>query len=181
MPVELLLTGGLSTLALAPISKVSKKDLPGVLEKMRQRLSASQARRKARELWTAAYVLLGLRYDEEFARALLREVLAMKESTTYQAILAEGEAKGEAKGLAKGLAEGESRGLAKEARRVLLLLGEKEFQAPADAVTRAAVEAIGDIERLEGLIAQVRDLGGWPELLAAAARPRGNGRRKGKA
>jgi hypothetical protein len=90
----------------------------------------------------------------------LREVLTMKESTTYQAIVAEGRAE--------------------EARRLLLLLDEEQFKAPADAPVRAAVEAIGEVERLEKLLKRMSHVGSWQELLAAAARPRGNGRRKGK-
>jgi len=168
VPVEQLLTGGLGTLPLAPISDVGKKVLPGVIRRMQERLVAPGARPQAPELWAAAYVLLGLRYDKEFARAILREVLGMKESTTYQAIVAE------------GLAEGRVQGRAEEARRLLLLLGEEQFRAPADATTRAAVEAIGEVERLEELIRRVSRVGSWQELLAAAARPRGHGRRKGK-
>src|SRR5262249_25063201 len=133
-----------------------------------ERLVAPGARPQAPELWAAAYVLLGLRYDKEFARAILREVLGMKESTTYQAIVAE------------GLAEGRVQGRAEEARRVLLLPGGGQVRAPADATTRAAVEAIGEVERLEELIRRVSRVGSWQELLAAAARPRGHGRRKGK-
>jgi hypothetical protein len=93
----------------------------------------------------------------------LRGVLAMKESTTYQAIVAEGRAEGRAE----------------EARRLLLMLGEEKLGV-ADAASRAAVEAIGEVERLEDLIKKVSGAGSWRELLAAAARPRGNGRRKGK-
>jgi hypothetical protein len=84
----------------------------------------------------------------------------MRESTTYQAIIAEGRAD--------------------EARRLLLLRGEEQFGAPADATVRAAVEAIGEVERLEELFRKVSLMQDWQELLAAAARPRGNGRRKGK-
>jgi len=70
----------------------------------------------------------------------------MKESVTYQAILAEGEAKGEAKGRAQGLTEG-----LKALRNALLALGEKQFGAP-DQPTRMAVEAIADPVRLELLL-----------------------------
>jgi hypothetical protein len=66
VPVERLLTGGLSILPLAPISGVGKKALPGVIRRMEERLSAPQARRQAPDLWAATYVLLGMRYDEEF-------------------------------------------------------------------------------------------------------------------
>jgi predicted transposase YdaD len=168
LSVEELLSGGLGTLPLAPVSDVSEGELPGVIRRMQERLGAPRARRQAPELWAATYVLLGLRYDPDFAQVLLREVLGMKESTTYQAILAEGEAKGLAKGLAK------------EARRVILMLGEERFGSPADGTSRAALEGIGEVERLEALIKKVNQVASWQELLAPATRPRGNGRRKGK-
>jgi len=41
-------------------------------------------------LWTATYVLMGLKYPSAFTEQLLRGVRQMKESVTYQAILAEG-------------------------------------------------------------------------------------------
>ena len=50
----------------------------------------------------------------------------------------------------------------------------------ADATAQAAVAAIGEVERLEELIKKVSRVGSWQELLGAAARPRGNGRRKRK-
>ena len=87
----------------------------------------------------------------------------MKESVTYQAIIREGRAEGRAE----------------EARRVILMLGEKKFGA-ADAGVRALLEAMGEVEQLEELIAKVTDVGSWQELLAALPRRKGNGRRKGK-
>jgi hypothetical protein len=159
LPVEALLNGGPGTLPLAPVSNVPKGALPGVIRRMEERLSEPRVRRRAPDLWAATLVLLGLRYDEEFAQALLRGVLGMKESTTYQAIVAEGRTA--------------------EARRLLLMLGEQQFGA-VDADTRAAVESIGAVERLEELVRKVSRAGSWQELLAAVTRPRGNGRRKGK-
>jgi hypothetical protein len=62
---------------------------------------------------------MGLRYERALIQSLLQGVVTMKESVTYQAILEEGEARGEA----KGRAEGE----AKEARKILLLLGRDQL------------------------------------------------------
>lgn len=76
----------------------------------------------------------------------------MRESTTYQAILEEGKA--------EGLAQGQLQ----EARRVLLRLASKRFGAP-DTPTKAAVKAIGSVERLERLTLRVLDVGSWEELL----------------
>lgn len=78
----------------------------------------------------------------------------MKESSTYQAILAEGRA------------EGEAMGRAEEARKVLLLLGGKQF-GPPDASTRATIEA-ADLERLERWTERLLDVSSWDALLASA-------------
>jgi hypothetical protein len=73
---------------------------------------------------------LGLRDSDEFAHGLFEEVLGMEESATYQAIV--------------------RRGRAEEARHLLLLQGEAKFGRP-DAATRAAIEGIGELARLEEL------------------------------
>ena len=65
----------------------------------------------------------------------------MKESATYQAILAD------------------------EAKRILLRMGGKRF-GPADADTRAAIESIVDVDRLEQLTERLLDVSRWDELLA---------------
>ena len=68
----------------------------------------------------------------------------MKESTTYQAILTEGEAKGE--------------------RNAIFTIGEKRFGVPGKA-TRAKIEAIDSLTRLEELIARAMEVESWDELL----------------
>src|SRR5205807_1262841 len=83
VPVARLLGGGLGALPLAPVSDVSTASLPGVVRRMKGRLRGTD---KARELWAATYILLGLRYSPEMADALLQGVISMEESTTYQAI-----------------------------------------------------------------------------------------------
>jgi len=55
----------------------------------------------------------------------------MRESSMYQAILAEGEAKGEAKGKAEGRAEGEAKGRAE---------GEAKARAEAEARMRQVAQ-----------------------------------------
>jgi predicted transposase YdaD len=170
LPVEPLLAGGLGTLPLAPISDVSQSQLPGVIRRMKVRL---RRERRAKELWTATEVLLGLRYPPDLVDILLRGVTGMKESSTYQRIVAEGLAEGRTEGLAEGLAKGRT----EEARRVLLLLGEEQFGAP-DPPTRTAIDGIENVERLEQLIKQTRRAGSWQDLLGRSAPRRRNGRRK---
>ena len=152
-PVETFLTGGLGTIGLAPLSDVSQDALPGVIQAMEQRLTRETAPADAAKLWAATYILMGLRYQSEFAAQLLKGVRAMKESTTYQAILAEGRA------------EGRAEGQAAEAGKILLRQGSKRF-GPPDARTRAATEGVTDINRLEQLTERLLDVSSWDELLA---------------
>ena len=72
----------------------------------------------------------------------------MKESTTYQAILEEGEAIGEAR----------------EARKLLLRQGEKRFGEPS-AQTQAAIEAVSSLEQLEIMAVRLLEAENWAELL----------------
>jgi predicted transposase YdaD len=165
VPVKQLLGGGLGTLALAPIGNVPQSELPGVIRQMERRLRRPRGRVRAAEIWAAAYVLLGLRYSSELAAILLRGVLTMKESSTYQAIVAEG--------LAQGLAQG----AAQEARKALMLVGKKLLGEPDEAAA-TAINAIGDVHQLEQLIQRACDVSSWEELLAQPTPRRRHGRRK---
>lgn len=157
LPVEQLLTGGPGTLALAPISNITEGQLRAVIRRMRERLRGPKAPPKAADVWAAAYVLLGLRYSDEFAQSLIEEVLSMEESTTYQAIV--------------------RRGRVEEARRNVLMIGEVKFGPPDDSA-RSAVEAINDLDRLEELLLLQVSAASWEELLATPAPRRRNSRRR---
>jgi predicted transposase YdaD len=156
LPAEQLLAGGLGTLPLAPISDVREADLPDLIERMQERLRQRGAATIAPELWVATEVLLGLRYSRTFAEVLLRRVREMKESVTYQAIVAEG------------------------ARRVLLATAEERFGRP-NAAARSALEAVEEPEKLEELARQVQRANSWEELLGLPARrPRNKPRKPGR-
>jgi predicted transposase YdaD len=90
LPVERLLAGGLGTLPLAPISAVTTTELPGVIRRMKERLRG-RSRAQAGDVWTATYLLMGLRYEQALVNQLLEGVIAMEESVTYQALIAKGE------------------------------------------------------------------------------------------
>jgi predicted transposase YdaD len=159
LPAEQLLAGGIGTLALAPISDVHEGDRRGVVRRVKERLSGPRAPRHAADVLAAMYVLLGLRYSEEFAQALLQEVLGMEESTTYQGIV--------------------RRSRAEEARRLLLLQGEAKF-GPPGAATRAAVKGTADIGQLEVLGVRLVGADSWQELVPPSpTRRRGRRRRSG--
>lgn len=152
LPVAALLKGGLGTLPLAPISAVTEADLPGVVAQMKQRVAREARPALAEELWTATYVLMGLRYQDALVHRVLQGVLQMEESVTYQAIIR----KGEAKGLVEGKLE--------EARKNLLLVGTKCLGDPSKAAV-AAVKAIDDLNRFEQLIVAAVDAPSWEALL----------------
>lgn len=149
LPVETLLAGGLGMLPLAPISAVAQADLPRVIERIKKRLRR-RSRAEAGSLWTATYVLMGLRYEQALINQLLQGVIAMEESVTYQAIVA----------------KGERQGALREARRTILLLGRERFGAAGTSVT-SAIEAIDDLERLEQLSIRLLQAESWKELLPA--------------
>jgi hypothetical protein len=159
LPVEQLLASGVGTLALAPISAVPQGDVRRVVRRMKERLSGPKAPRRSADVLAAAYVLLDLRYSDEFADALFEEVLGMEESSTYRAIV--------------------RRGRVEEGRQMLLLQGEEKF-GPPDAAARAALEQITEIEELEELGVRLLHADSWQELLpprrrARRGRTRGNG------
>ncbi len=149
---EAVLAGPLATLPLAPLADVSEDRLPDVVQRMEQRIDTEAVAEAVGMLWTTTYLLMGLKYDPELTRQLLKGVRAMKESATYQAILEEGEERGILKGEILTL------------RKVLLRQGTRRFGAP-DALTLAAIEAIESADILEALVDRVSDVENWPDLL----------------
>jgi predicted transposase YdaD len=152
---ERLLGGGLGTLPLAPICAVTEEQLPGIIEQMKARLDPARVP-KAKDLWTSAYILMGLRYERELINRLLQGVVEMEESVTYQAIIE--------KGIEKGIAQGKEEGKREEARGMLLLLGEDQI-GPASSEVTATIQGINDLERLHQLALRVGQVSSWEELL----------------
>ncbi len=146
---ETFLSGGLGILPLAPLSAVAEAALPGVIRRMDERIRAEATADEAGTLWTAADVLMGLRYPRQLVAQLLRGVHGMNESVTYQAIVEEGVVKGEVKGMLRNL----------------LQLGRRRFGEP-NPDTEAALRGIADPERLARIVDAVLDVSSWGELLA---------------
>jgi predicted transposase YdaD len=147
VPAAAWLSGGLGLVPLAPLGSVQKADLPAVVSQMKQRIDR-EAPSQAKELWSAAYLLMGLHYESALVQSLLRGVVNMKESTTYQAILQEGKAEGKAE----------------EARKLLLLQGRAQFGEPSAKIV-ARLDAITDLGRLEALLIRLLQVKTWEELL----------------
>jgi hypothetical protein len=137
--------------------------MPAVLARMDERIQREATPAQAKKLWTAAYVLLGLRYRRDTVAHLIPGVENMKDSDTYQAILDEGRVEGRVE----------------EAKKILLLQGWKRFGVP-DAPTRAALEALTEPEQLERLSERLVDVASWEELLANPGMRRSDGSQRKK-
>ena len=157
IPPETFLSGGLGILPLAPLGAVAEAELPGVIRRMEERIRREATTDEAGTLWTAADVLMGLRYPRDLVVQLMQGVHGMKDSVTYQAIVEEGEVKG----LVKGRAEGILRARLED----LLLLGRRRFGDPI-AETEIALRGIADADRLARMIGALLDVSSWEELLA---------------
>ncbi|HXD86614.1 MAG TPA: hypothetical protein VN641_08980 [Urbifossiella sp.] len=137
---------------LAPLADVRESALPSLVERMRKRIARRSHRPLAAKLWSASYVLMGLRYETAWIESLLSGVRQMEESVTYQAIIRRGEKKGR------------EQGLREEALRMLLLAAQPKLGAPGKPI-RAALDAITDVTRFERLAARITTASSWSELL----------------
>jgi hypothetical protein len=148
-PVEQVLAGGLGTLPLAPLCRMPadtalEQALPGVIRQIDERLTREARPEDAATLWTAAFVLSGMRLSRRALLPLFQGVRAMNESDTYQYIVEEG--------------------LLKEARKFVLRHGERRLGAAPESV-RSALEAIPDLERLERMSDRALEASSWQEIL----------------
>jgi predicted transposase YdaD len=155
LPLESILVGGLGILPLAPLVDASQPQLPAVVKKMKRRLENEATPDEDASIWTATYVLMGLRYSRQFAAELLRGVRTMKDSVTYQAIVEEGLAEGRAEGRAEGL---------KAMREVLFEMGTKRFGKP-DRKTAKLIDSIDELGQLKRLTERILDADDWKDLL----------------
>jgi hypothetical protein len=165
LPVSGLLNAGLGLMPLTPLAAGPEGHVPDVIQEMDRRIQSEARSDQAQELWSATYVLLGLRYTADFSAQVLQGVRGMRESSTYRAILAEGEA------------QGETRGTLSEARRILLRLGSRKLGDPDEPI-QAALEAITDRDRLEGMIDRLDEANDWADLLRVTAAQKKSRRKK---
>ena len=159
-PVEKFLEGALALLPLAALCDVPERMLPDIVDQMRFRINSEIADHDPSSLWVEFDLLLGLKYPQDFVQSLLKGAGNMQESSTFRAILAEGEARGIALGEACGVALGEARGK----RDSILRLGSRRFGEPDEAV-RTFLDKIDSLERLDHLVARLLDAESWNDLL----------------
>lgn len=165
VPPDQWLSGGLGLVPLAPLGDVRPSELPFVIDLMKKRLGSAAAS-PAAELWSAVFILMGLRYEPAMVQALLQGVKTMMESVTYRAIIEEGEAKGKA--------EGELH----EARKMALKVGQAHL-GKASASIMAAINSMTDIAKIEELAVSSSKAASWQELLGTNG-SHGSGRRRKK-
>jgi hypothetical protein len=168
-----LLAAGPGLAPLAILTNEAATDLEGAFERFRERLKQPELSTNVEKgLLTATFFLLGLRYDnEQIAKLYGRLSMTLEDSTTYQWVMAKGEARGEAKGIAQGRAEGKAEGLEigrlTEARNIVARQGTKRFgEAPQAA--REALSAIADHDRLERIADRMFEATDWNDLLATS-------------
>ena len=148
-PVDEVLGGGLATLPLAPLADGADGALPTIVRRIGERLAQETTPDTAALLWTSTYLLMGLRYPHDVTKEVLRAMTWLRDSSTYQAILAEGEVAGRVT----------------EAREILMRLGRKRL-GPPDRRVRSVLDRLDDLGRLEQLTDRLLEVGSWDELLA---------------
>jgi hypothetical protein len=155
-PVEPIITGPLATLPMATLADVPLADLPRLLERIDSRLVAEAPPTEAVRIMTSTLTLAGMRLDRDVIETLgrrLRTMNILKDSSFYQVLQKwEGEAR-------------ERGGEIKHARKILIRLGRLRFGRLAKT-TRAAIEAIDDLERLDHLSERLLSATSWDDMLA---------------
>lgn len=155
VPAERLLSGGLGTVPLAPISALGTADLNEVVRRARQRLASETRGSELQDALTATRILMGLRYPRDLIDRLFSGETIMKESVIYQAIIEEGRE--------EGLVEGRVKGRVEEAKEMLVRIGQRRLGKPAENVL-AALAAMTDVQRIEAMGDRLMDANSWQEL-----------------
>ena len=144
IPAAKLMACGLGILPMAFIADVEAGQLPALVKQAKVRLKRETDSKTAGEIWTSIRVLMGLKYEREQIRQLLKGVRSMEESVTYQAIKEEG--------------------ASDAVREILVKLGTECFDKPSLRVL-AKLKKIHDKAELEDLVMRTRIVSSWAELL----------------
>lgn len=139
LAADALLAGGLGASPLALLTDDAGPRLPAVVGRFAERaVRESATTADASRLLSCAFILMGLRYDRALARALFTGVQAMRESSTYQAILE----------------EGEEIGVLRARRDTLLEQLQERFGAVSPEL-EAKVRATTDVTKLQAALRQI--------------------------
>jgi predicted transposase YdaD len=166
--VEPFLTAGIGLVPLAPLANVRDNELPEVVRRMAERINPLPVQR-ASILWTATFILMGLKYSEEFTAQLLEGVQTMQESVTYQKILNDGREEARRQAFEQAFQEGLREGALRQARRNVLRHGTRRFASPNPSHV-ATLEAIQDFERFDAIYDRILDIDvqDWNGLLSSS-------------
>ena len=154
--VEGFLNCGLSLLPFAPLANLGATRLPDVIRRMQEIISREADAGTAAQLWTASKIMMGLKFDSVMVDRLLKGVMGMRESSTYQAILEEGREQGEVRGEIKGEIKG--------VKATILRIGGRRYGEPSFEV-QARIQEINDLETLTVLTDRLDLVESWSELL----------------
>ena len=160
LEAEALLQGPRSLLPRAPIARVSRRKVRGVLRDVVERLKTDATADEANRLFTALGVFLQLRYDAMTAEELIEKMPEARDLPVFKKWIDEGVAQGRSQGLSQGLSRGRILG----ERDLLRRLATKKFGAP-EARHQTVLDAIDTVERLELLSERLLDSNSWDELL----------------
>jgi hypothetical protein len=176
-PVGEFLSAGPGALPLAVLAEMPggasvKRALPHVLKEMDGQLTHLSQPIPVGDLWTAAFVLSGLRLPRGEALGLFKGILTMKESTTYQWIIEQGVKEGKKEGMKEGMKEGVKEGMKEgmkegalqEARNMILTFGDGHLGKPSAAVKKS-IHEIDDLDRLHRISKRLLKVETWQELL----------------
>ncbi len=158
LPVGPLLSGGVSTLPLAPIADVPQEALPEIIAYLGERFGAESPERE-REYWLSTYFLMGTKYPDHVVDALLKGIGTMFESTTYNATLE----KGRTQGISQGITQGITQGIGEGERRSLLLIGSERLGVPTVEV-QSRIQALPAGSQMIDLLRRVLRVSSWEEL-----------------
>lgn len=150
LSVEVILSAGIGTLPLAPLSRVPEAQLPGIIERIKKRVDQELPLAAERnEFWETTTILLGMRLPLESIKSLLRGVVNMKESSVIQGFLEEGELNGE--------------------RNLLTRYCERHF-GKASQAQLSQIGQLTDRRLIEELVDRVREVQSWDEFLTLLTR-----------
>lgn len=145
LPVESVLSGGLGTLPLAPLSGVPESQLPGIIQRIKARVDQEiPVAAERQEFWETTTILLGMRLPLGSVKALMQGVVNMKESSVIQGFLEEGKLDG--------------------VRELLTRLCERHF-GKANQTQLSQIGQLTDRRLIEELVDRVRDVQSWDEFL----------------
>ncbi len=167
LPVATILRGGLATLPLALLCDLSGTTPEEVVQRLEAQIGRDAAQEDRRKLWASTYLLAGVRFAPEIAGKLLeRAVAQMKESSTYQKILADGRQEGRQEGQQQGRLEGRLEGQQEGERELFLRLARKRLGEPDEAILSLVQSATK--ETIEAWADQLLSVSSWQELIPSS-------------